>query len=33
VLPTNFYATDKATSATPYLGSAVPYLRSFKPAA
>lgn len=33
VLPTNFYATDKTTSARPYLGSVVPYLRSFKPAA
>ncbi|UUU29416.1 ABC transporter substrate-binding protein [Streptomyces sp. CA-210063] len=33
VLPTNFYATDKQTSAKPYVGSVVPYLHSFKPSA
>ncbi|ALE05773.1 hypothetical protein AL755_10320 [Arthrobacter sp. ERGS1:01] len=28
-LPTNFYATDKTTTATPVLGSVVPYLFTF----
>jgi len=28
-LPTNFYATDKTTAATPVLGSVVPYLFTF----
>ncbi|MEJ1154680.1 ABC transporter substrate-binding protein [Microbacterium marmarense] len=32
VLPTNFYATDSNTSATPVLGSNSPYLYTFKPA-
>jgi peptide/nickel transport system substrate-binding protein len=28
-LPTNFYATDKTTTASPVLGSVVPYLFTF----
>ncbi|MFC8432354.1 ABC transporter substrate-binding protein [Streptomyces sp. NPDC057253] len=33
VLPANLYATDKSVTAQPFLGSAAPYVQSFKPAA